>query len=118
MSCTTCYKDWISCGVTTVQVRGKLLPNTSYTWVLTTPQGAKYTADITTNADGFFEVVEPVAGLFNPYAGPFTLEVMEDYCAMVSWNSSAYCDSYSCIEFEVKSGDANKNTIGCPCELL
>ncbi len=102
-------------------MHGTLLPIANYRWVLTTPSGAKYSGTIITDVDGFFIFNEPVEGMFNPYAGIFTLEILteEDICTPASWNDSAYCEPYSCIEFEVKNGDySDKNTIGCPCELL
>ncbi len=115
MACTTCFKDWIGCNETVINVQGSLLPETDYTWLLTSPQGAKYLGTVTTDEDGFFVLVEPLAGLFNPYAGIFTLEVQTANCTPSTWNDSAYCDPYTCIEFEVKNGNSGKNVIGCPC---
>jgi hypothetical protein len=117
MACITCFKDWISCGETAIYVQATLLPSTNYTWIITTPQGAKYLGTTTTDADGFFviPVSELPDGLFNPYAGIFTLEVQTGTCAPATWNDSAYCEPYTCIEFEAKNGNAGKNVIGCPC---
>lgn len=120
MACTNCYKDWISCGNTQLVVAGTLQDSTPYRWILTTPQGAKYSGEVTTNTSGQFTI--PVSslpeGLLNPYAGSFTLQVVANdayQCASATWNDSAYCTPYDCIEFEVKNGDAVKNTLGCPC---
>lgn len=121
--CTTCFKDYISCGNTELFVVATLDNNAAYVWVLTTPMGAKYSGEITTDANGNFKI--PVSalpdGLLNPYAGEFTLTVQANdayQCNEVIWNNSAYCTSYNCIAFEVKNGDHVKNTLGCPCELI
>lgn len=117
IGCTPCYADWISCGVDGIVVYGTLLPETEYTWILTTPQEFKYQGDITTDADGYFVIDTSTlpGGLFNPYAGVFTLEVQTSNCNPATWNDSAYCDPYDCISFEAKNGNAEKNTLGCPC---
>ena len=117
MACATCYKDWISCGVDAIIVQGSLLPLTPYTWIITTSQGAKYLGATTTDTNGFFVIPtsEFTSGFFNPYAGLFTLEAQTGNCTPASWNNSVYCDPYTCIEFEVKNGTGDKNTIGCPC---
>jgi len=117
MSCNTCYKDWISCGETAISVYATLLPETNYTWILTTAQGAKYMGAVTTDEDGQFilAVSELPEGLLNPYAGLFTLEVQAGHCNPATWNDSAYCTPYTCIEFEVRNGNGGKNIIGCPC---
>lgn len=117
MACQTCYKDWISCGNEALVINGTLIPETEYTWILTHANGAKYLGSTTTDGDGYFVIPysEFPAGFFNPYAGPFQLEVQTGHCAPALWNDSAYCDSYTCIEFEVKNGNGDKNTIGCPC---
>ncbi len=85
--------------------------------------GAKYSGEVTTNENGNFTI--PVSalpdGLLNPYAGIFTLTVQANdayQCNSSTWNDSAYCDSYTCISFDVRNGDHVKNTLGCPCELI
>ncbi len=116
-TCTTCYKDWISCGVEALIVNGTLLSETSYTWKITTAQGAKYLGAASTDEDGFFVIPfsEFPAGFFNPYAGLFTLEVQTGNCTPVQFNDSAYCEPYACIEFSMANGSGDKNIIGCPC---
>lgn len=121
--CTPCFKDYISCGNEQLFVTGSLEPDAAYVWILTTPMGAKYSGEVTTNENGNFVI--PVSalpeGLLNPYAGEFTLTVRANdayQCNSSTWNDSAYCDSYTCISFEVVNGDHVKNTLGCPCELL
>lgn len=120
--CTTCFKDWISCGNTVLLVAAILEADTAYIWVLEN-KGAKYSGEVTTNADGMFTitVADLPDALLNPYAGTFTLTVLANdayQCSTEVWNDSAYCDSYTCIEFEVVNGTAVKNTLGCPCELM
>lgn len=120
MACVTCYKDWISCGEDAIAVNGNIVATTDLTWVLTSPSGAKYSGEATTDEDGHFTIDTTTLpeGLLNPYAGIFTLEIQTGDCEPLTWNDSAYCDSYSCIEFEVKNGNQIKNTLGCDCELL
>jgi hypothetical protein len=82
--------------------------------------GAKYSGYVTTDTSGFFLIDTSLFpnGLLNPYAGEFTLEVTgEDayLCASSTWNDSAYCTPYKCINFDVKNGNAGKNILGCPC---
>lgn len=117
MACEKCYTDYISCGVDGIYVQGTLLPETDYTWILTTPMGAKYHGTVTTDADGFFVIDTSLMpnGMLNPYAGNFTLEVQTGTCSPGTWNDSAYCTAYTCIDFDVKNGDQGKNTLGCPC---
>lgn len=117
--CTTCYKDYISCGVETISVQGLLESNSAYIWKIEN-KGATYSGDATTDENGQFEipVSELPAAFLNPYAGLFTLSVVSDdayKCNSGIWNDSAYCDSYNCIEFEVRLGNEDKNTLGCPC---
>ncbi len=121
--CTPCFSDYISCGLDTILVAATLEADAEYVWIITTPMGAKYSGEVTTNENGNFTI--PVSalpdGLLNPYAGIFILTVQANdayQCNSATWNDSAYCDSYTCISFEVKNGDHVKNTLGCPCELL
>ena len=119
MACLPCYKDWISCGNTVILVTGTLEAGESYKWVLEN-KGAKYSGDVTTDGNGNFTILvsELPNGLLNPYAGMFELTVVADdayQCNSEVWNDSAYCDSYTCIEFDVRNGEHVKNTLGCPC---
>jgi len=123
IDCTPCFQDYISCGNDTILVAATLEASTAYKWILTAPSGAKYSGDVTTDTNGNFLIytADLPNGLLNPYAGMFTLTVLADdayQCTSVTWNDSAYCDSYSCISFEVVNGDHVKNTLGCPCELI
>lgn len=123
MACTTCYTDYISCGNETIEVTATLVENAAYIWVLTHPSGAKYSGNVTTDANGNFsiDVTTLPEGLLNPYAGVFVLQVVADdayQCNSSTWNDSAYCTAYDCINFEVVNGDHVKNTLGCPCEYI
>lgn len=117
IDCTPCFSDWINCGIDQIFVYGTLIAETDYTWILTTPQDAKYTGTVTTDADGNFvlDASDLPDGLLNPYAGVFTLEAQSGICTPATWNDSAYCESYTCISFDVRNGNALKNTLGCPC---
>jgi hypothetical protein len=120
MACEPCYSDYISCGNETLLVAGTLPADSDYIWILTAPNGAKYSDEVTTDANGNFEIDVSTLpeGLLNPYAGLFTLEVVANdayQCNEITWNDSAYCDSYTCISFDVRNGDHVKNTLGCPC---
>jgi hypothetical protein len=118
--CTRCYSDYISCGNETLTVVSALEANAAYIWVITTSQGAKYSGAVTTDANGMFDidVTTLPEGLLNPYAGNFVLTVVaaDAYqCNTEAWNDLEGCDSYTCIEFDVRNGDQIKNTLGCPC---
>lgn len=120
--CIPCYKDFISCGLETLHVIGRLVADADYIWTLTN-KGAKYQGAVTTDTAGGFEIAvnDLPEGLLNPYAGPFILTVQNDDaydCNSSTWNDSAYCDPYDCIEFDVLNGTFTKNTLGCPCELI
>lgn len=117
--CTPCYKDYISCGLDEIIVTGTLVADTAYKWIITN-KGAKFSADITTDANGNFiiDVSLLPPGFLNPYAGSFVLNVVANdayQCSSATFNDSAYCTPYSCIEFEVSNGTHVKNTLGCPC---
>ena len=122
MACTLCYKDWISCGNEQLFITGTLAASTAYIWILRNKESI-YSGSATTNVNGNFviPVSELPLGLLNPYSGTFELSVVADdayQCSTVIWNNSAYCTKYDCITFEVVNGTADKNTLGCPCELL
>jgi len=122
MACLPCFKDWISCGNEQLFITGTLAANTAYIWQLEN-KGAIYSGEVTTNINGNFviPISELPNGLLNSYAGTFQLSVVANdayQCAVSTWNDSAYCTAYDCIIFEVVSGTAVKNTLGCPCELL
>lgn len=124
MACTRCIKDWFHCGVPTLRILGLLTEDTDYFAIITTPQGRKFRIPITTDNTGHFSLsldsVPFLEGLFNPYAGMFTLQVESNTCEPASWNDSPYCDPYVCVEFEAVSGDViddgdAKDYIGCDC---
>lgn len=122
IACLPCFKDYISCGNDIITVVGTLTADADYKWILTN-KGAKYSGDVTTDSNGNFSitVADLPEGLLNPYAGEFTLTVVADdayQCNSATWNDSAYCTAYDCINFEVVNGDHVKNTLGCPCDLL
>lgn len=118
MPCEKCFSDYFTCGVELLFILGVLNPSELYVWTLTTPLGAKYRKEIETDATGHFNIDLTLlpSGMFNPYAGVFVLEIHQsDDCDPKSWNDNAYCEPYSCIEFEVRMGGEPKNYIGCDC---
>ncbi len=117
MACVICYKDYISCGLEGILINGTLLPDTDYTWIITSPSGAKYSGLVTTDENGQFVIDTSTFPdmMLNPYAGLFVLEVQTSICEPAMWNDSAYCDPYTCIEFEARAGNHSKNSLGCEC---
>lgn len=123
MACLPCFKDNISCGNDLLIIAATLAPGIDIKWVLTTPQGAEYSAETITDNNGNFtiDVTALPEGLLNPYAGLFTLEVFEQdayQCNQLTWNDSAYCTPYTCISFDIVNGNNVKNSLGCPCDLI
>lgn len=109
MSCTTCYKDYISCGVTEIVLSTDVAAVTEYTVIITAPDGAKYKRVITSDAFGDITIdlsTFPV-NMFNPYAGAFTIHL--DY----GCDDFLFCDYYKYIQFEAMNGDEGKNTLTC-----
>jgi hypothetical protein len=109
MACNT-FLDWISCGVENIIFSTGRAGIETYKVTVTTAQGSKYQADYDSNAFGDISI--PVqdfpAGLFNPYAGPFTINVDLSSCTPLY-----FCDEYQYLQFEVVNGKGDKNTITC-----
>ena len=117
--CDKCIKDHISCGLDQIYVLGVLNSNLPIKWVITN-KDAEYFGGTTTDANGQFIIDTSLLppGLLNPYAGTFTLTVFSNdayQCTQYTWNNSAYCDPYTCIDFDVKNGTEVKNNLGCEC---
>ncbi len=112
MSCSTCFTDYIAKCNLEVQVYAQLSPLTGYTWIISDKFGKKYQGDFTTDADGFWTI--PVdqlpAGLLTEFSGLFTLEVQDSGCKPVKFKVA---QEYDCIDFTVKGGTYEKNTLGC-----
>ena len=109
MSCTTCYKDYISCGIDAIVLSTGVTEITDYSVVITTPTGAKYGKTYTSNIFG--DVTIPFTdfptGLFNPYSGPFLLNID------IGCDDFLFCDYYKYFQFEMVNGNQGKNTLIC-----
>ena len=110
--CCTCFTDFIAKCNTEINVYAQLQPLTTYRWVITDKFGKKYEGDFTTDSDGFWAipVADLPAGLLTEYSGLFTLEVMGSGCKPVKFKVA---QEFSCIDFTVKGGTYEKNTLGC-----
>lgn len=112
MSCTTCFTDYIAKCNLELQVYAQLAPLSDFTWIITDKFGNKYQGNFTTDENGFWEI--PVdqlpPGLLTQYSGLFTLEVQDSGCKPVKFKVA---QEYDCIEFTVKGGTYEKNTLGC-----
>lgn len=108
MACEQCFSDWISCGVDEIIVDGGLTPGAEITYFIDN-KSATYSGNAIVDEDGKFtiNVDDHPMNLFNPYAGIFVLHLGGN-CY-----DPLFCDQYACIEFEVRKGDAVKNTLTC-----
>jgi len=111
-SCACCFTDYIAKCNTELTVYAQLTPLSTYTWVITDKFSKKYEGEFTTDSDGFWSIPvdELPAGLLTEYSGLFTLEVMDSGCKPVKFKLA---QEYSCIDFTVKGGTYEKNTLGC-----
>lgn len=111
-ACICCFSDFLAKCNTSIEVFAQLQPLTSYRWVISDKFGHKYEGDFTTDSDGFWTI--PVdqlpAGLLTEYSGMFSLEVMDTGCRPVTFKVAG---EYNCIDFTVKGGTYEKNTLGC-----
>jgi hypothetical protein len=112
MDCSTCFTDFIAKCNLELQVYAQLAPLSDYTWIITDKFGNKYQGTLTTDSDGFWAI--PVdqlpPGLLTQYSGLFSLEVQDSGCKPVKFKIA---QEYNCIEFIVKGGTYEKNTLGC-----
>lgn len=112
MNCNCCFTDFIAKCNLSLQVYAQLAPLNDYTWVITDKFGNKYQGEFTTDSGGFWTI--PVdqlpSGLLTQYSGEFTLQVQDIGCKPVKFKVA---QEYDCINFTVKGGTYEKNTIGC-----
>lgn len=112
MNCNCCFTDYIAKCNLAIQVYAQLAPLSDYIWIITDKFGNKYQGEFTTDADGFWEI--PVdqlpSGLLTQYSGEFTLQVQDSGCKPVKFKIAA---EYDCVNFTVKGGTYEKDTIGC-----
>jgi len=112
MDCSTCFTDFIAKCNLELQVYAQLAPLSDYTWIINDKFGNKYQGTFTSDADGFWTI--PVdqlpPGLLTQYSGLFTLEVQDSGCKPVKFKIA---QEYNCIDFTIKGGTYEKNTLGC-----
>jgi hypothetical protein len=111
-SCACCFTDFIAKCNLELQVYAQLTPLSDYRWIITDKFGKKYQGDFITDADGFWTIPvdELPAGLLTEFSGSFTLEVQDSGCKPVKFKIA---QEYDCIDFTVKGGTYEKNTLGC-----
>lgn len=112
ITCDCCFTDYIAKCNTELTVYGQLAPLTDYTWVIIDKFSKEYSGEFTTDADGFWSIPvdELPAGLLTEYSGLFTLKVMDSGCKPVRMKIA---QQYDCIDFVVKGGTYEKDTLGC-----
>jgi len=110
--CCTCFTDYIAKCNTVLTVYAQLSPLTEYTWIITDKFQKKYSGQFTTDSDGFWSIPvdELPSGLLTEYSGLFTLEVQDSGCKPVKFKVA---QEYTCIDFTVKGGTYEKDTLGC-----
>jgi len=112
MNCNCCFTDYLAKCNLSIQVYAQLSPLTDYIWVITDKFGNKYQGEFTTNSDGFWEIPvdELPSGLLTQYSGEFTLQVQDSGCKPVKFKVA---QEYDCINFTIKGGTYEKETLGC-----
>jgi hypothetical protein len=110
--CSTCFTDFLAKCTDEITVYAQLSPLTEYTWIITDKFSKRYSNLFTTDSDGFWSIpVEDLpAGLLTEYSGLFTLEVQDSGCKPVRMKIA---QQYSCIDFVVRGGTQEKDTLGC-----
>lgn len=112
MNCNCCFTDFIAKCNLAITVYAQLAPLSDYRWIITDKFGNKYQGEFTTDSDGFWEI--PVdqlpSGLLTQYSGEFTLQVQDSGCKPTKFKIAA---EYDCINFTVKGGTYEKDTLGC-----
>lgn len=112
MNCNCCFVDFIAKCNLRIQVYAQLAPLTDYIWIITDKFGNKYQGEFTTDSDGFWQIPvdELPGGLLTQYSGEFTLQVQDSGCKPTKFKLAG---EYDCINFTVKGGTYEKDTIGC-----
>jgi hypothetical protein len=110
--CCECFTDFLAQCPDEIQVYAQLQPATMYTWVITDKFGKQYSAEFTTDAEGFWNIPvdELPAGLLTEYSGDFKLTVLDQACKPTKFKVA---QEYTCIDFHVVGGTRIKNNLGC-----
>lgn len=112
MNCNPCFSDFIAKCNLRIQVYAQLAPLSDYIWIITDKFGNKYQGDFTTDSDGFWQIPvdELPSGLLTQYSGEFTLQVQDSGCKPTKFKLAG---EYDCINFTIKGGTYEKDTLGC-----
>lgn len=112
MNCNCCFTDYLAKCNLSIQVYAQLTPLSDYRWIISDKHGNKYQGEFTTDSDGFWEIPvdELPSGLLTQYSGEFTLQVQDSGCKPTKFKLAG---EYDCINFTVKGGTHEKDTIGC-----
>lgn len=112
MVCPSCYQDYISKCSTSLTINAGLTPDTDYTARITDKFLNSYWVDFTTDGDGLgvLDLSELPEAFFNPAAGWFKLEVIDELNEDQTFTINE--TDYTCIEFEVRGGDFEKTYLG------
>lgn len=112
MNCNSCFQDYLAKCNLAIQVYAQLSPLSDYRWIISDKFGNKYQGEFTTDADGFWTIPvdELPSGLLTQYSGEFTLQVQDAGCKPVKFKVAA---EYDCINFHIKGGNYEKDTLGC-----
>lgn len=112
MNCNCCFTDYIAKCNLSLQVYAQLAPLSDYTWIIKDKFGNLYQGEFTTYSNGFWEIPvdELPSGLLTQYSGEFELQVQDTGCKPVKFKIA---QEYDCINFTVKGGTYEKDTLGC-----
>lgn len=112
MHCNCCFTDYIGKCEESLTVRTNLTPATDYRWAITDKFDNKYEGTVTTDDSGY--IVIPVEdlppGLLTEYSGDFLFQVYDGDCKPINFR---LVGEYDCVNFHVKGGTFQKDTIGC-----
>lgn len=113
-TCNCCFEDYLVKCSTAIRVNAKLDPNTAYTWVITDKFDRKYSGEIETNDDGYFDIpiIDLPEGLLTEFSGSFTLQIfaINQECGPIRFRMA---HEFDCINFTLKAGTYEKNHLGC-----
>jgi hypothetical protein len=111
-TCSPNYQDFLVNCDEFLRVNAVFIPTTAYTWIITDKFGHEYSGSVTTDEDGVMDiaVADLPEGLLNPFGGTFVLKIQDTECQTLPLRMMGV---YPAIEFEVKAGTREKNTLGC-----
>lgn len=112
MNCNSCFQDYLAKCNLSIQVYAQLSPLSDYTWIITDKFCNKYQGEFTTDADGFWQILvaDLPPGFLTQYSGEFSLQVQDSSCKPVKFKTA---QEYDCINFHIKGGNYEKDTLGC-----